>query len=85
MLVVGVDANIVIRGIETPWGSAKGLLVLATRRRFELLLVQPVEDEARRTLARNSGGAERLDQLLRRCRVRRAQTPTSMQWMQEGI
>jgi hypothetical protein len=54
-LVVAVDTNILLSALLTRWGSPKGTLILATRRRFRLLLVQPVEEEARLVLSARVG------------------------------
>ena len=48
---VAVDSSILISGILSEWGAAKGTLILAATRVFTLVLVEPVAVEVQRALA----------------------------------
>lgn len=49
-LTVAVDSGVLIAGefrSGVEWGAPKGVLILATRKRFALLVMEPVESEVR--------------------------------------
>jgi hypothetical protein len=48
-----LDTGVIIAGCTLPWGAAKAVLILATqRRRFTVVMAEPVERELSRVLAR---------------------------------
>jgi predicted nucleic acid-binding protein len=76
---IALDTNILIRGMIARWGSPKAVLVLATRRRFRLVLSAAVEEEARRVLAAGLADESLLDATLRLCPVERTPFATEAQ------
>ncbi len=74
-LRVGVDSNIVVSGILSEWGAAKGTLILAATRVFTLVLVEPVVIEVERALAKTARGLVTYRHLLNICRPERHPAP----------
>lgn len=72
---VGVDSNILVSGILSEWGAAKGVLILAATRVFTLVLVEPVVLEVERALADTERGKAAYRRLLSLCRPERHPTP----------
>ena len=76
-LRVGVDSNIVVSGILSEWGAAKGVLILAATRVFTLVLLEPVDSEVSRTLVETVRGEATYRRLLSLCRTERHPAPQS--------
>lgn len=72
---VGVDSNILISGIMSEWGTAKGTLILAATRVFTLVLLEPVVLEVERALAETARGKATYRRLLSLCRPERHPAP----------
>jgi len=72
---VGVDSNILVAGILSEWGAAKGILILAATQVFTLVLLSPVEKEVERAIASTARGQVTLKRLLELCRPERHPVP----------
>jgi predicted nucleic acid-binding protein len=72
---VGVDSNILVSGILSEWGAAKGVLILAATRVFTLVLLEPVVSEVSIALAETAKGQAALSRLLSLCRPERQKAP----------
>lgn len=72
---VGVDSNILVSGILSEWGAAKGTLILAATRVFTLVLVEPVVLEVERAIAETERGKAAYRRLLTLCRPERHPAP----------
>lgn len=70
-LRVVVDSNILVSGILSEWGVAKGTLILAATGVFTLVLVEPVVIEVERALAQTVRGLATYRRLLNICRPER--------------
>ena len=64
---VGVDSNILVSGILSEWGAAKGILILAATRVFTLVLLEPVVLEVERALVLTARGKAAYRRLLNLC------------------
>jgi len=71
---VAVDSNILVSGILSEWGAAKGTLILAATRLFTLVLVEPVVIEVERALSKTERGLGAYRRLLNICRPERYPT-----------
>jgi hypothetical protein len=72
---VGVDSNILVSGIMSEWGAAKGTLILAATRVFTLVLVEPVAVEVQRALVTTAKGQAAYRRLMSLCRPERHPAP----------
>jgi len=72
---VAVDSNILVSGIMSEWGAAKGTLILAATRVFTLVLVEPVVVEVQRALATTAKGQAAYRRLMSLCRPERHPAP----------
>ena len=72
---VAVDSNILISGILSEWGAAKGTLILAATGVFTLVLVESVVIEVERALAETERGIATYRRLLSICRPERHPAP----------
>ncbi|MBM3242733.1 PIN domain-containing protein [Candidatus Poribacteria bacterium] len=68
---IGVDSNILVSGVLSEWGAAKGVLILAATRVFTIVLVEPVVIEVERVLAKTARGIATYRRLLNICRPER--------------
>jgi hypothetical protein len=67
-LRVGADSNILVSGILSEWGTAKGTLILAAAQVFTLVLVEPVVIEVERALSKTARGLTTYRRFLNICR-----------------
>jgi hypothetical protein len=72
---IGVDSNILVSGILSEWGAAKGTLILAATRVFTLVLLEPVVLEVERALTGTAKGQAAYRRFLSLCRPERYPAP----------